>query len=137
MRLSVWDLIGVIAYTLTYALFESLAVLIILVFVSVLLPAKLFRDKFVAVSTSIVFLTVAWFILAHYNDQIIRLWGIRQFAIWAVIFGLTILLAIVVVHRFGALERVINSIAQRLSVLSSLYIFLGVVSLIVVVIRNI
>jgi hypothetical protein len=137
LRLNTWDLIGVIAYTQAFALFESLVFVLILVIVSVILPAKFFRNKFVAVATSIVILTTAWFILAHYQDDIIRLWGVKQFALWTGIYLLSIVGAIVLVFRFNRVENSINIAVQRLSVLSSIYIFLGVLSVVIVIIRNI
>jgi hypothetical protein len=137
MRLNTWDLIGVVAYTQAFALIESLVVLLLLLFGCAILPAQLFRNKFVAISALIVILTSAWFILAHYNDEIMRLWGLKQFAIWGGIYCLSIVLGALIVHRFERLEKAINDIVQRLIVLSSVYILMGILSVTVVIIRNI
>ena len=90
LRLSVWDLVGVIAYTISFALVESGIVFCILLTINFTLPPKFFRDKFIAISTLVVFLTSIGFMLAHFFDSGIRLWGKFEFVLSAVIF-LTIL----------------------------------------------
>jgi hypothetical protein len=136
LRLNTWDLIGAVAYTQAFALVESTIVFVILIVLAVILPAGFFRSKFPSLSTAIIFLTSVWFILAHNNDEMIRLWGGRQFLIWGVVYAITVGVSTLLVYRFEILQRIINASLQRLSILSSLYAFIGVISLLVVIVRN-
>ncbi len=137
LRLSIWDLIGVIAYTQAFALLESLIVLFLLLLLSTVLPWQLFRENFLALSTVVVFFTSTWFILAHFNAETVRLWGARQFIPWILVYLFTIGIAYLLVQHFKRLEEIINSFVQRLSLLSFVYIFIDILSVFIVIIRNI
>jgi hypothetical protein len=137
LRLNTWDLIGVIAYTQAFALIESVLVLGLLVLIGAILPARMFRNKFVAFTAFLVFITTAWFIFAHLFDDAIRLWGIKQFIIWIFAYLVTIVIGYGIVLRFERIEKALNTIAQRLSILSIFYIIIGVLSLFIVIFRNI
>lgn len=136
LRLNYWDLFGVIAYTQVYALIESVIVIVVLIVIAALLPAKLFRNKFVAVGTMIVVVTSIWFILAHYNDEVIRLWGAKQFIIFLLIFIVSLLAPYLLIQRYPKLENTISSIVQRIAVLAYVYVTLDIISIFIIIIRN-
>ena len=137
LRLRFWDLIGVIAYTQVYALAESMVVFLVLIIIAAILPAKLFRDKLVALGTMVVLVTSIWFVLAHYNDEAIRLWGAKQFLPVLLTFLVSILIPYVLIQRYQKLEDTISAIVARLAVLAYVYVFLDVISIFIIVIRNI
>lgn len=137
LRLSVWDLVGVIAYSLVFALLETLVVFLGILLFSAILPARLFRDKFVAMSTAVVFLASVWFVFLHYNDGMIedRQWV--ALLVWAGAYVLCLAVVYFLIQRNHQVEKSVNAFVERLSVLSFLYVLVDVLAVIVVVIRNI
>jgi hypothetical protein len=76
-------------------------------------------------------------ILAHLYGQEWAMWNTRGFLIWLGILSGLVLVASLLVARFQWLQKGIETLADRLLVLSSVYIAIGVISLILVLIRNI
>ena len=136
LRLSSWQLVGVVSYALMVALVESLLLLAGLVIVGIALPRAVLDDSFVAQASMAALLTSVWAVVAHYNDQAIRLWGLRQFALWGMVYLASILLAYGLIRRFEQLKRVLNALVEGLSVLSFLYVFADLLSVTVVIVRN-
>ena len=137
LRLNFWDLIGVIAYTQVYALAESVIVFLILIFIAAILPAKLFRDKLVALGTMVVLISSIWFVFAHYYDHVIRLWGLRQFLFVFLAFLVSILIPYVLIQRYSKIADIVATIVERIAVLAYVYVFLDLISIVIIVIRNI
>jgi hypothetical protein len=137
MRLTAWELISAVAYTQALALFESMLVFLSLVLFAAILPIESVKRKFPSLATSVILITSFWFILAHFNDETIRSWGMKNFLIWGVIYLLSLTVSLYIVCRYEILQKAIDAVLQRVSVLSYLYIIFGVVSLFIVVIRNI
>lgn len=137
LRMSVWELIGVVAYTQAFALLESVLVLFGLFLLALILPAQFFRVKFVALGTMIVFATTTWAIIAHYNSEAIGQWGMRAFLPWVTAYAVSLSVLYWLVHRYEKLEKALVSFVGRLTVLSSVYIAVGVSSVVIVIVRNI
>ena len=136
-QMSLWDLIGVVSYSQMFALFESVVIVLPLVLLSALLPAGWFRDKFVALATGIVYLSVVWFIFAHINDPTLRSWGPGQFLPWIGLFLFSQVLFVSLIHYSHKLQSIIVALVDRLAVLSIVYLFIGLISVLIVVIRNV
>lgn len=136
LRLSTGEMVGVISYTLAFALFESVLFLLPLLLLILVLPRRWFGDDLVAQGTVLVALTTAWAIAAHYNDDVIRLWGMRQFAFWFVLYLVSLFVVGLAVHRYRRIERAIHTFVERLSLLSLIYVVIDLVAVIVVLIRN-
>ena len=136
LRLSAWDLVGVFAYTISFALMESGVVFVILLVINFVLPPKFFRDKFVVISAVIVFLTSVWFMLAHFFDSSIRLWGKVEFALFALLFLISLTGSYFAVLRSEKLTKVIENIVERVSLLFYFYLIIALFFVLIVVIRN-
>ncbi len=136
LRLKTWDLIGVIAYTQAFALVESLIVLLIMIFIGSVLPARLFRARFVALGSLVVLLTSAWVGIAHFADDAVRLWGKREFLLAFMGYLISIGIPYIFILRSERIERLLRSVVNRLYILSLAYVLGGVLGLIVVIIRN-
>jgi positive regulator of sigma E activity len=67
-HLNFWDVVGILAYTQTVGLLESAMVLLVLILLGAILPARLFRDEFVAQGSMLVLLTLGWAIAARYTS---------------------------------------------------------------------
>ena len=134
-QMSLWDVIGVVSYPQVFVLFESVVIFLPLVLLSALLPAGWFRDKFVARSAGIVYLSVVWFILAHINDLTLRYWGLGQFPIGLFLFSQILFFSLI--HYSHKLQSIIVSLVNRIAVLSIVYLFIDLISVLIVVIRNV
>jgi hypothetical protein len=137
IQMSVWDLIGVVSYPQIFALLESIIIFIPLVFFSIILPPGWFKDKFIALSTGIVLLSAIWSILAQINELALRYWGFRRYLPWIALFFFSQILFLSLIHYSQKLESVIVTVVERLMVLSVAYLFIDLLSVIIVVIRNI
>ena len=136
LYMTTWDLSGVIAYILAFALFESLLVLLCAIVLAYILPGRFFRKRFVANSTLLILLTSGWAIAAHFNDQAISLWGPRDFLFWFGIYIASIGFFYVMLLRYKPIERAMNALADRLTVLLYLYTPLSILGVIILLVRN-
>jgi hypothetical protein len=137
LRLSSWELVGVIAYTQAMALLESVMILLILILLAAILPAWFFRDKFVAQGSMWVLLTSGWTVAAHYNYETIRLWHAKEFLFWVTLYLISIGVSYVLIHRYKKLQELVYSFAERLTVLSLIYVSIDFLSVAIVALRNI
>jgi len=136
-QMTVWDVIGVVSYPETFALFESVVIFIPFVILSVLLPCRWLRDKFVALTTGIVYVSAVWFILAHVNDLTVRYWGLKQLLPWLGLFLTSQIVCFFLIHYSEKLESIILSFVARVAVLSAVYLFIDFLSVLILVVRNI
>ncbi len=137
LRLSISELVGVVAYAQLYALLDTLLIFIPLLLLAALLPATLFRNKFVAMGTAVIFISSAWFIFLHMNGQIIEQRQFVVLGIWGVSYLLILAAAFVFIRKNQKLETAIVSFVQRVSILSVLYLIIDLLSLVVIVVRNV
>lgn len=138
LEMNTMELISILAYVLTFALFESLFVFALLFLLTWFFPPKISVSTLLAVSAILVFfgsiavtlvhLYGIWKITAFKFESWVTLWA----AVGVVASGLTIFL----VARKPKIERPILSIVERLSLLSILYISIDLVGAVIVVIRN-
>ena len=136
MFLTLGEMLSVFAYSMTFALLESLAALAILLLASVLLPAHWMRDVFVTRGS-----VAALFGLGSIMLYMIRL-SMIGFAVLKFLFpwtwfalGLTLLLTFLA-PRLRFVVRAAAWISDRLIVFLFLLIPLSLVSVIVVIYRN-
>jgi hypothetical protein len=136
IRLSVWELVGAVAYTLAFALLETALVFLIFIFLALILPAKLLRDRFVAQCTMMVLLSSVWAVLAHLG--LAALWSdSRLFLAWLILLLGSLAISYLLIHWNRKLERAISSLVGRLVPLSYLYIGLDILSVFIIVLRNV
>lgn len=128
LRLGLGDLLGAIAYTLTFALAESL-LFFALVFVLVgLLPHRWFRHHTVWMGTVLAVLLQYASFLSILSAEL------SLFVAWLV--GLGALLLIFFWLLRGDKMRLWLDLVERVSVLAALYLVMDVFSVVVVVLRN-
>lgn len=143
---NLWDILGILGYDLMTALFEAIFVLIILLIFALVLPKDIFADHFVSRSM-VGFLVVLAFLyplVAPLSAQ-----GLDEFNI-PLLQGDSVFLVLIVwagmIGVFGfliafALSRPIilngfNNLVERLNVLGSIFLTLDVVSILLVLFRN-
>jgi hypothetical protein len=132
-----WTLVGTIAYTQAYALIESLLILAVLFVLAFILPGKVYRDRFVAQSSVALILAAGGAILAHYKGTELGIWNARGFLVWSGILLALIGLSSWLISRFDKMRKGIEALADRMQVLATIYIAVGIISVVIVIIRNV
>ncbi len=141
LRLNIGDLIGTSAYVLAFALLESLLFFLVLFIVmfllALILPKKLWGDHFTAIGSMLAILigTVAMYIQLNY-DRVLKL-SLKRTLFDLGLVGLFFVIYYVLILSFPRFENAIRSIVRGLSVLSIVYAFLGCLSILIIIFRNI
>jgi hypothetical protein len=130
LRANVWELIGVIAYVLAFALFESVFVVAVLVLISIALPQKIFRNLFVPEGVMVVTLISGWAMSVQRQGALIRNWNIMPVVVLMAVFY-------VLTYRFERVQNLLFRIARAMSVLSFTYVAFDVVGVFIVLLRNV
>jgi hypothetical protein len=136
LRLSTWELAGVIGYSLVEALLESGILWAVLVALGLALPRKWLADKFVPLSSALAWLLAAWAVLVQFIFNRILQWGPVQLVPGLVLVVFSFGLVYWLVHRFGRVESQIRKIAQGLVILTYFYLVFDLLGLVVVILRN-
>ncbi|MFC1997701.1 hypothetical protein ACFLXI_08885 [Chloroflexota bacterium] len=149
-RTNFWDAIGVAAYGLVFILFESLLIWALLILMGFLLPKIWPENKRVVLLGILVMVTALWAILGQlyfllelsFPQWIINLLAEQAhplrylYAIYLVVVTLSVLLATYFAIISEKFQRSFVVVIDRLSILVGLYVILDVVSIIIVLIRN-
>jgi hypothetical protein len=136
-KLNVGEVASVSAYAVAFSLFESLILCLLFLILAGILPERIFRRKFVAHVMMIMLVSAVWAVIAQFNYSDVYGWTFADLLPWLVIYLFSILLIYFLVQRFERFSRFVYRFVQRISVLATLYILVGVIGLIVVVLRNI
>lgn len=134
LNLSLADTFGVGAYLLSFALLETLAVTLILLALSFVLPQPWLRDQFIPMGTAIALMLAIWALTLQWSMKY-RAWTLVLLALWNLAFVLLCIFVFRLVHRRPKMKYHLASLADRLVVLMYLYLPLSLVSLVVVAIR--
>jgi len=150
-RTNAWDAVGVGAYGLLFAFAESLFVFLCAVLLSLLLPDKWPESKRIALVGWLVWVTAFWGILG----QLYFIWNLPipdliyrflrsqahpariVYGIWFLPVLITILLPVYGVLKSEKFTRTTLAIFERVAILTTLYIILDLISLILILFRNI
>jgi hypothetical protein len=133
----VWDLIGVASYALAFALIESVVVWLLFVLFAAVLPARVFKDHFVAIGSTIAIITSLWVIDANYHLVNLGDIDLSQSLPGFIAYLISIAVPIGLILRYSRVERIIYTIVQRITVLVLVYAALACIGIVIVVIRNI
>jgi hypothetical protein len=126
-----WELISAIAYTLTFALIESLLVFIVVLMVGMSMPRRWSGDRFLTIASAVLVEGALFAIGLHVlilNDLP------KKYAVLG--FGFVVFLTILFSLRIPNLVKSVRLLSDRLSVLTSVYIFFDVLGCIIVLVRN-
>ena len=133
------DILILSTYSFAFALLESLTVLGVMVVLALLLPARFFKDNFVAQGGFLAILVslAAYLIHPKLGDAIpLRLLYLVQISIISLI-GTVILIVLLsfLLDRLPGLTRIVNAIAEGMTIFAYIYLPLGLLSLLVVLLR--
>lgn len=140
LRLNIPELIGVAAYILGFALLESCLFFIVLFatlfLLALVLPRKLLGDHLVAISSLLALLISGLAMVFQLSLNRIFLISTKRSVVFVGVILLGFLGYYFIVLRFPKFENAVRSLLRRLSVLSGLYALLGILSILVILIRN-
>ena len=133
------DILILSAYAFAFALLESLIVLTGMVVLALLLPARFFKDKFVAQGgfLAVMVSLAAYLIHPKLVDAIpLSQLNLIQISIITLI-GTVILIFILsfLFDRLPGLTRIVNAFAEKMTIFAYIYLPLGLLSLFVVLLR--
>lgn len=140
-RLTITDWLSVLSYVLSSALFESIVILLVLVFLSIVLPAKLLRTNFPARIALIMLISVIYIIPFHLNIPKLSYLnfeaGITLFiAFWTLLYISELVIFNLIINKYPRITSRITAIGERVTVLGAIYLFIDLVSLGFVIIVN-
>ena len=129
LKANIWQILGVFAYVFVFTLIESVCLFGSLLLISVFLPTRFFRDRFVYRGTALA-ISIALFAF------IINIWILLE-SEWILTF-LTVLLLFLLIYilRRPKESALMNTFAERLTVISALFIFTDMLSLFYIMLRQ-
>lgn len=137
IRMSLWEVAGVVSYVLLFALVDSLLLAGGLTAIAVVLPRRWFRDNFVAQGSIAALLISAFAVFFHLRGDALDIWSFKRLLFWGGIAALTVVLVSFAVNRIPKVSGLIRIAAERIAVVSAIYIFFDILSVLVVLARNI
>jgi len=138
LEMNLLEIISVSAYVLTFALFESLFVFMLLFLVTWFFPRNITASTLVSIGAILIFFASIAMSLMH----LYSIWEITTFKFnsWVILWVTSSLLAsgvaIFLISKKPKVEKAILSIVDRLSVLSILYVSLDILGVMIVLVRN-
>ena len=150
LRTNNWDAIGLVSYSLAFALLETTAVFLLVLLISLLVPLRWDRDKRLAMLGTQFLVVASWSILSKIYtafDSPVPVWlssfmirdGHPLRILWEIAGVLVVVSAVapaLMILKRESVTRTVNSVFDRLVVLSSFYVFLDLIGIVIIVIRN-
>lgn len=147
LRAQLGFILAVLSYTLASCLIESLIVTSLVVLLATITPRRFLLDRFVPQASILVLVPAFWIIPVHYQAIIIH--GlltnlattafpayIALVAMWLITFIVALIDFSIIFRRYPKVDAGIRDVADRLTVLTSVFILLGVISLGNMLVRN-
>ena len=139
--LNIWSVLIIIAYVLAFGMFESVALLALLVFYSLFFPRKVFKAHYALVGSSLAALIcIGAFLLQRKINLVYRLefWQLLAYPLVGLLLSiLLVVLLAFLFERFPLLGRLVNAGIERMVIFVYIYVPLGTLALLAVLVRNI
>ena len=133
---SVGEIAVIFAYMMVVNLIESLLVLLAPLLMSIVLPQKWFYDRFITKGTLLVLFGLGYFMYFDNQLQYQTPFPVELVS-WTPAIALAILGLVFLIDRFRFLDGILAGLSSRLLIFLYISIPVSLVSLLVVVIRNI
>lgn len=137
LRTEFWDVLGTVAYVQAFALLESLFVTGVIVLLGMLLPKRLRQSKFSALGTTLIVVAACWSIFIHYDLLPLKEWPPLKVFDRLAILLIALIVTLIPVWYFDQVSAFIDKLIREGFILAQLYSFIGVLSIIIVLIRNV
>ncbi len=131
-HMTVWDALSAGAYSFTFALFESLVLLLALALLAILLPARWLKDDFASKGSVALYALLPWLVYSL-STEIVS-WP--RYILLSAGYLLLLSLLYLLLRRVGVTAGSIKALLERVSLLAYLHVVLDVFSLLVVIVRN-
>lgn len=136
LKMSAWDLAGVLAYAQAFALLEGGLLALALLLAAAVIPAPILRQRFALKGSVLGLLSIGWWIgLETIGKQVLD-GRTTSIATVTAAYLLALALCYTFVYRRQRLANMLRSIIDRLSVLGFVYIALGSLGLAIILLRN-
>jgi hypothetical protein len=138
--LSLWGVLTIIAYVLAFSLFESLAVMGLIILLSLLFPRKIFKDQFIVQGSALsVALGLGAFLLQRdvgviYNMELEQIFLYPALILLGIVF--MVYFFSFLFRKISVLSRLALAVAERMTIFTYIYVPLGLVGMVVVIARN-
>jgi len=129
LRMKIGEIVGVIAYVLSVALIESIGLFVVLLLLCIILPYEFFRARFLSQGSLLALILAVWSIGVKPQGQIISNWYFKFF-IPILIFSIFMT---IYSHK---LREIIENILDKISVLSTIYVLVDLLCILIVIARN-
>jgi hypothetical protein len=135
LRLSVWNLIGVISYYMLFTLCEAVFVWMALNLLGAILPDAIIQQQLLAKGSVLVLVTYLWLAPILHNFRMLLYWPVGAW-LWVGLYVLLLLSVQLLFMRFPSLDRRIRAAIDRLVVLAAAYVILDILGIFVIFVRN-
>ncbi len=150
VRTNLWDAVGIVAYSLVYALFETIILFCVVALAGLITPPGWNVDRRIALLSLLFLLASVWAMIA----QLFFLWNVTLpigvllllarsahplrmlYAAALLVVTPSILLPVFLFLKTGKAVAWMKDIIERLTLLSTIYLLFDFIGLIVVVVRN-
>ena len=150
LRTNVWDALGLLSYSMAFALVETTGIFLILVVFGFLIPSRIDPEKRLALLGSAFLLVAIWAILGQIYSWMqypVPGWLMNLLSrthhpfryLWSTVLllvSISAILPLLSISRQEKLRRTIIEIFDRISTVSSLYVLLDIVGIVIIAIRN-
>jgi len=137
--MNIWGMLDLAAYILSFTFIESILLLLGMLLLVLILPARFFGERFVAQGSLLVVLLGFGAYFAQ--PQLADLRALRNLYLVAIpliflcgLILLTILLSFVF-ERFEKISKILTTFAERMTIFSYIYLPLGILSLVISVLK--
>ncbi len=150
LRTYTWDAFGLVSYAMVFALLESIGVFLLVMLAGLLIPSRWELDRKIAMLGTLFLVAASWSILSKIYtafDSPIPVWlsnfmiadGHPLRILWGIAAALVLVSAVgpaLLILKRESVTKGIVSVFERLVVLSSFYVFLDLIGIVIIVIRN-
>jgi len=135
--LTPWEILGILDFSLTTALLESLLVLCLPMIVAVCLPRPWFGDSFVARGGALVAAVLAYMMFLDIQFKHEMLYPALPLSGWVLVLPLVLIVPLVLAAgRITALRRAVEALAERATIFLYIMLPLSGISVILLLARS-
>jgi hypothetical protein len=135
------DIFFLASYVFAFAFIECTMLFLFILLMNLILPSQFFRAHFIAQGSLVVTAFTFWALILKLYARGYEFNDLREPFEWLLIFALslvvTLLAASILMKRHQRIEELIESIGDRMVIFTWIYAPVGLVSLLIVLVRNI
>ena len=138
---STTDIFFLASYVFAVALIECLLLFGFILLINFILPGKFFRAHFVAQGSLVITICTIWALILKFITPGYEFANLQEPLGWLLIFMLSLLIILLagsfLLRRYQQIEDLVDSLADRMVIFAWIYAPIGLISLCIVLIRNI